>query len=137
MAIHLHNARGDFHWDSFSWAKLLRLAESYGWRPAGTTLPQSEIRWMPEGRWNGNYATNDRQTVAAADAQALAAALERAVRDIPSEDVIAQHRAPSGGIQILPNPPVISDIDWFCGFEGKARIREFISYCNAGEFQIS
>ena len=92
---------------------------------------------MPNGRWDGGYTTNDGQTVVAADARSLAEALERAVSDIPSADVIAQHRAPSGGIQIFPNPPAIDDLDWFCGDETKARIREFISYCYAGEFQIS
>ena len=92
---------------------------------------------MPDGKWDGGYTTNDGQTVLAADARRLADALTLAVRDIPSEDVIAQHRAPSGGIQILPNPPTISDLDWFCGDQAKARIREFISYCYAGEFHIS
>lgn len=137
MAMHLHSARGEFWWDSFSWVKLLRLAEHYGWRPEGTTISESELRWMPDGRWDGNYTTNDGQTIAAADARRLAEALEQALRDVPSEDVIAQHRDRSGGIQIFPNPPVISDLDWFCGSETKAKIREFISYCYAGEFQIS
>jgi hypothetical protein len=137
MAMHLHSARGDFGWDIFSWQKLLRLAERYGWRPAGTTLSEEEMKWMPNGRWDGSYTTNDGQTVVAADALSLAEALDRAVLDIPSEDVIARHRAPSGGIQILPDPPAIDDLDWFCGEETKGKIREFISYCYAGEFQIS
>jgi hypothetical protein len=137
MAMLLHSVRGDFGWDVFSWQKLLRLAESYGWRPAGTTLPEAELKWMPDGRWDGSYTSNDGQTVVAADARSLAEALDRAVRDIPSEDVIAQHRAPSGGIQIFPNPPAISDRDWFCTDDTKTRIREFISFCYGGEFQIS
>ena len=135
--MHLNSAKGDFGWDSFSWQKLLRLAEQYGWRPAGTTLPREELKWMPGGKWDGRYTSNDGQAVTAADARNLAEALDRALRDIPSEDVIAQYRAPSGGIQILPNPPAISDLDWFCGNETRARIREFISYCYAGEFRIS
>jgi len=137
MAMHLHSARGDFGWDVFSRQKLLRLAERYGWKPAGTTLSEAELKWMPDGKWDGNYTTNGGQTVAPTDARSLAEALDRAVRDIPSQDVIAQHRAPSGGIQILPNPPAISDLHWFCGDETKAKIREFIAYCYAGEFQIS
>ena len=136
MAMNLHSERGDFGWDVFSWQKLLRLAERYGWRPAGTTLSEAELKWMPDGRWNGNYTTNDGQTVSASDARSLGDALNCAVRDIPSEDVIAQHRAASGGIQILPNPPAISDLDWFCGDQTRAKIREFISYCYSGEFQI-
>lgn len=135
--MHLHSTKGDFTWDSFSWVKLIRLAEHYGWQPADTTIPESELKWMPNGQWNGNYTTNDGQTVTLADARSLAAALDRAVRDIPSENVIAQYREPSGGIQILPNPPNISDLDWFCGPETKDRIREFVSFCYAGEFQIS
>jgi hypothetical protein len=135
--MHLHSAKGDFAWDSFSWQKLLRLAEHYGWQPAGTTIPESERKWMPNGKWDGNYTTNGGQTVTSADASKLAVALDRAVQDIPLKDVIAQYRVPSGGIQILPNPPNISDLDWFCGPESKAKIREFISFCHFGEFQIS
>jgi hypothetical protein len=136
MAMHLHGVKGDFGWNAFSWIKLLRLAQNYGWQPAGTTISAAELKSMPNGKWDGNYTTNDRQIVSAADAKALASALDRAIKDIPSDDVIAQYRAPSGGIQILPNPPEISDLDWFCGAESKAEIREFISFCNRGEFQI-
>jgi len=135
--MHLHSATGDFVWDSFSWIKLLRLAERYGWRPVGTKISSSELKWMPNGEWDGNYTTNDGQSVMQADARALAAALEQAAQDIPSEDVIAKHRAPSGGIRILPDPPKIDDLDWFCGHDSKAKVQEFISFCHAGEFQIS
>src|SRR5206468_127549 len=95
MGMNLHSATSDFGWDTFSWVKLLRLAEHYGWRPSGTTLPNSELAWMPGGRWNGNYTTNDGQTVTTADANALASALEKAVQDIPSDDTIAHYRTPS------------------------------------------
>jgi hypothetical protein len=137
MAMNLHGAAGDFGWDTFSWVKLLRLAEHYGWRPAGTTLPNAELAWMPDGRWDGNYTTNDGQTVTAADAHALSEALKQAEHDIASEDVIAQHRDASGGIRIIPGPADISDLDWFCGPNVRAKIRKFISYCCAGEFHIS
>jgi hypothetical protein len=134
--MNLHGAKGNFGWATFSWVKLLRLAERYGWQPAATTLSDSDLAWMPGGKWNGNYATNDNQIVSAADAQALGAALELALQDIPSDDVIATHRDPSGGIRILPELPQISDPDWFCGAESKAYIREFISFCRAGSFEI-
>ena len=61
MGMNLNSAVGDFFWYTFSWAKLLRLAERYGWEPAGTTIPDSELKWMPDGRWNGDTfeITND------------------------------------------------------------------------------
>ena len=135
--MNLNSAVGDFFWDTFSWAKLLRLAERYGWQPAGTTIPDSELKWMPDGRWNGSYSSNDGQTVTTADAQALAAALERALAEIPDEDVLARYRDPSGLISLFPNPPTIDDRDWFCGVDPKSRVRDFIKYCHAGEFHIS
>ena len=137
MGMSLQGVAGDFWWDTFSWVKLLRVAGRYGWRPAGTTLSHSDLADMPGGRWDGNYTTNDGQIVTAEDARALAVALERAVQDVPSRDVIAHHREPSGGIRMAPNPPDIDDLDWFCGPEPKAKIRAFISYCYAGEFHIS
>ncbi len=136
MGVDLSGEGGDFGWDTFSWARLLRLAERYGWRPAGTLMPADELQYFTDGRWDGGYLTNDDQVVTAEDAGGLADALDVAVRDIPDDDVLAPYREEGGGIRIAPDPPEIDDRDWFCGSESKEYIRAFIGYCCAGAFRI-
>jgi hypothetical protein len=133
----LSGPAGDFFWDVFSWHKLLRVAKRYGWRPAGTISGEEEQRAMPGGVWTGGYTSNDFQRVTAADAEQLAAALERALSHIPDVDVLAPHRGAGGGIVIAPNGPVIDDVDWFCGPDSKDNIQQFIRYCRAGAFTIA
>src|SRR6266498_363908 len=66
-----------------SWPKALELARLYGWRPMGTRLPFLSGFYELNAEWNGTYLTNDGQIVKAEDAFSLAAALERALGDIP------------------------------------------------------
>ena len=56
-----------------NWVAVLDLARTYGWEPAGTTLPGPKN----EG-WRGDYDTNDGALVDQADAAAMAARLEQA-----------------------------------------------------------
>ena len=57
------------------WAVFLRLAEAYGWKPAGTKPPRS----FPPGQvWNRRYDSSDGQTVGDADAKSLAGVLHSA-----------------------------------------------------------
>jgi hypothetical protein len=136
MTMDLSGPAGDFSWDVFSWHKLLRMAERYGWQSAGTHLSEDLLQDMPDGVWHGGYTSNDGQSVIASDADQLAGALERALPDIPDADVLAPHRIGQGEIVLAPDGPEIDDVDWFCGVECKNRIREFIRYCRAGEFTI-
>jgi hypothetical protein len=98
MGPDLSGPAGDFWWDCFSWHKLLRVAERYGWQPAGTVLAEDELQFMPGGVWSGRYTTNDFQAVTAADAEQLAAALKRALPDIADADILAQLRTESGAL---------------------------------------
>ncbi len=136
MGMDLSGPTGDFGWDYFSWHKLLRVAERFGWQPAGTVLSPEELGHMPDGQWDGGYTSNDNQIVTAADAERLAAALERALPDIPDADVLAPVRTERGGVVIAPDGPNVDDLDWFCGTESKDYIRAFIGYCRAGAFSI-
>ena len=64
------------------WARILNLAERYGWHPMGTVEPEWEGE--PDAPpWHGSYSSNDGQRVLAADAANLAAALARALPDLP------------------------------------------------------
>ena len=136
MGMDLSGSAGEFWWDVFSWHKLLRVAQRYGWEPAGTVLAAAELEHMPGGVWSGGYTSNDFQRITAADAGQLAEALERALCHISDADVLASHRTDSGGIVIAPDGPEIEDMDWFCGPESKQRIRTFIRYCRTGAFTI-
>jgi hypothetical protein len=67
-----------FRASGLGWAYDLNLAEEYGWRPAGTERPP---RLPPTVAWDGRYDSNEGQRVSRADAESLADALERALRD--------------------------------------------------------
>jgi hypothetical protein len=136
MGMDLSGAGGEFFWNFFSWPRLLQIAEEYGWEPAGT-LPPEYMEMPEEGQWSGDYTSNDQQTVTAEDAWQLAEALERALDDIPEEDVLAPYRTETGMIQLTPDTPEIDDLDWFCGPKHKDHIRKFLQFCRAGSFQIS
>lgn len=122
-------------WEQWRWPKLLRLAEAHSWRPQGTSQPPEEQADYPGGRWDGNYLSNDCQTVAAEDAAALADALERALPHVPDHDALARYALPSGGIEITPNHPPAPDADWFSG-GNKPLLREFIEFCRRAAFRI-
>jgi hypothetical protein len=62
------------------WENLFNIAVKNGWEPLGT-LPHEWSGIAPED-WNGNYFTNDHQTICAEDALGMAAALELAVSDL-------------------------------------------------------
>jgi len=65
----------------------LELARRHGWTPLGTRPPEAFDSYALQADWFGVYLTNDGQAVTAEDARALADALERALQDIPDEDV--------------------------------------------------
>ena len=126
------------------WGKLLRLAQSYGWVPAGTMLDE------PDVGWNGGYQTNDRQRATADYARNLADALSRALHDLPADD---KRRSVTIPVELprsfhnLPDNPIIEGIaledierltplDWFGGDEGRESVQKYIGLCSAGEFVI-
>lgn len=145
MGIILVGAGGDIWASKFEWGQLRRLAQSYGWVPAGTVLDE------PDVDWNGGYQTNDWQRVTADDARNLADALSRALRDLPADDdkrrsVTIQVELPPA-FHSLPANPVMDSIaledmerltplDWFGGDEGRKTVQKYIDFIGAGEFVI-
>src|SRR5688572_27770230 len=101
-------ARNSEHLASYNWKMLLRLAGQYGWKPKGITpvkitcdcngidiAPEEqclckacrqEMEQYPAIR---DYVTCDGGVVSAADARKLAAALKKALPDIPDHDARA------------------------------------------------
>jgi hypothetical protein len=137
MGIECRNEKSSFWCQQWRWPKLLRLAEAHGWQPQGTSQPPEDAIHFPGGRWDpSSYTSNDGQIVSAADARALANALELALPNIPDHDALAKYRRPDGGIGIAPTPPPASDADWFSGAEAKAYVTEFIAFCRQGTFRV-
>lgn len=138
-----------------SWAKALELARLYGWQPLGTKPPAMINFYELGAEWSGTYLTNDAQVVVAEDARSLAAALERALADIPDarlstawdptcwlEDDLPEWLSPyereiieetlqDGLLDIMGTRPV----DFFAG-EEKRYLVAFIRFCRLGSFEI-
>ncbi|HEX5808769.1 MAG TPA: hypothetical protein VFY25_08905 [Anaerolineales bacterium] len=145
-----------------AWVKALNLAVFYGWQPLGTRL-SSVIEsygfgieeWEEWEEWDGTYLTNDGQSVIAEDALALAAALERALDDIPDFKIENQrpvetekedHRPEKltpveravieGGLKDhLSGLMEIHPFEYFAGDE-KRHLAGFIKFCRLGSFTI-
>jgi hypothetical protein len=88
-------------------------------------------------RWRGWYVTNDGQLITAEDAQNLAAALERALPEIPEDRPHTFERDPDDpGVWVLKAGEELVERDYFWG-EGKQWVRELIAFCRQGSVQIS
>jgi hypothetical protein len=66
------------------WIEVLCVAETYGWQPMGTVLPEYCGR-SAEG-WTGSYTGNNGQIVTAEDANGIADALMRALDEAPYQE---------------------------------------------------
>jgi hypothetical protein len=136
---------------------LLRLAEHYGWCPAGTRANEAMIRsFFEESQlegealdaavarevqdWPGDYTTNDGQIVDRADAEAMACALTRALPDVPvmqtdptrtEVDLGKGLRFPVPDLRVFSNALAV-----FSG-SGRTYLEEFIDFCRGGEFVIA
>lgn len=137
------------------WGKALELAQSYGWHPGGTHPPAHIAFHLLGAEWDGRYFTNDGQTVSAADARSLAAALERSLNDIPDtrlpvdwnsilqqEDELPEWLSPEerefmeeelqeGLLDVMGTSPR----EYFAGDE-KQHLKALIRFCRLGSFEI-
>ena len=139
-----------------AWVKALNLAMAYGWQPMGTRLASViEYYGLDSEEWDGTYLTNDGQTVIAKDALALAAALERALDDIPDFSIEIHRVEETEKKNELPETlsPVeravleagleahllglleIHPFEYFSGDE-KLHLVDFIKFCRLGSFTI-
>ena len=155
MGMDLANKLGnEISWSNIAWAKLLALAEMYGWEPGGTTescnWDDSTIAENPLPAWDGSYSCNDHPFVEPEDARAMADALEKALDDIPDHDgpdkmmtyrqgektgVLSIDLAISQlGLNIGPNYK-LNLFEFFAGGD-KDRLREFIQFCKQDGFFI-
>ena len=119
------------------WSLLLYAAESYGWLKLGT-LPPEGVK--PE-EWEGDYATNDGQSVRASDAVALAEAWERLLLDpqrvlkvralqVQMDEDLRRLAKEQYGVDLPPEPdggeyPIDEEY-----------LRTLIQFCRLGGFRI-
>jgi len=161
MGMDLRGAGGQLHFSSQGWAKLLELAHSHGWEPAGTLKPGYLAE---DDSWSGTYFSNDYQKVTAEDASHLAEALEQALQEIPEKDApetlelaldpseIPGHQQAMASSQAIAQALLgfeqfaagdviapgqeLSPLAFFSGPEGRQQVEELIALCKAGEFVI-
>jgi len=73
-----HGGNAGMNW--YAWTYIMKLGFCHGWRPCGSRCPDDyPDDYHDEVDWDGNYTSNNGQRVTAEDADALAAALERAL----------------------------------------------------------
>jgi hypothetical protein len=117
-----------------AWQRMLILAQHYGWEPQGTEPPDDVARdcgiWSGDrSQWDGRYFASYGQHVVKSDAEALAAALEQALADIPDFDSL--HDFP-GGDPVQPwfnvTRPGVTLIEAFSG-RNKQLLKGFIEHC--------
>jgi hypothetical protein len=131
------NIDGWFYLPIRSWELLLALARQYGWQPAGT-VPACEFLSLHEASSSDDYLQSRCQVVLGPDALALATALERALPDIPTEDVLDKKAVPEDparpytspgclGREVAPGM-VVTPLEEFSG-ENKETIVDFIEHC--------
>ena len=142
MGFDLTNDSGTYlRFSPSGWALALELAESYGWTPAGTTLPPSGE--MDASSWSGEYGTNDGQHVSADDAAALAEARARA---IVSEDyartAISTFQTIRGQVERTQRstgskiPPITTTFSEAEAAKFRVRLEELIVFYREGGFKI-
>src|SRR5215210_1255397 len=90
----IRREEGSLWFQHFSWARILCLAVDYGWEPMGTIRPSylddPDFGYYDDEPWDGNYSSNDQQSVRAEDANALADALEKAMDDVSDQEIEAE-----------------------------------------------
>jgi hypothetical protein len=157
-AITLTRNDSQLHLGYRQWACALCLALRHGWEPAGAAFDGNAARkrWREEGLppehaeeaaaaeaelWNGNYTTNDRQIVSAADAQALAGALQRASASVPQVgkalDKSERLELPGGDdIVFFNREDYASPFGPFVG-EGRNLLASIATFCARRAFAIA
>ena len=115
-------ARGGMHLNESEWRSCFKLAETFGWSPAGTVSTTLQDEDVEQG-WTGLYFTSDWQKVTDDDARSLGMALERALLarktnlELTTEQTEALQDAP---ISLAKNLAMYAAQGWFimCGRVG-------------------
>ena len=108
---------------------LLELAEQFGWEPEGTdpskylSLSKREEIKSNDFDYDGGYFTNDGQVVTSTDANKIADALEKALKEIPNDGEICEE------MMYLLSKGQSNEFK-------KSHVEAFIKFCRIGAFTI-
>ena len=108
---------GDFSLPWHQWRGCFALARAFGWEPAGTVAAHDHPN---ADSWKGDYFSNDLQEVTDADAQAMAAALERALATLTDRHDLTDEQAEA----------------WACQDISARMVCRLADYAEAGGFAI-
>jgi hypothetical protein len=134
--LSIYASCGEFAVPIRAWGLMLALAERYGWEPRGTTPPDDDAVWAggwqgDPSQWDGRYLPSLGQHVTEEDSGAFAAALNRALPDIPDHDAV-KDKSKETGIDwnwFIKSPDVaVTAFEAFCG-TNKRTLRDFIAHC--------
>jgi hypothetical protein len=136
-AITIYASCGEFAVPERAWSLMLVLAERYGWQSLGTAPPDEDAveaglwRGKPSD-WDGRYLPAYGQQVTEEDAKSLAAALERALPDVPDHDALSNKVDGTEAVwgwfaTEAPHVP-INPIEAFSG-QNKEMLANFIAHC--------
>ena len=145
MGYDLINNRGYFQFNCRGWQKVLTIAEHFGWEPMGTVIREDNALLFFDDEssdkdiqqfiksWDGNYYTNDLQTVIEKDVLNLSRALMKAVQLMPDEIVVTDYYP---YWVILDDVSKGSEIGHIRSLMLKKSLEKFIQFCIIGEFDI-
>jgi hypothetical protein len=124
--VELLNVHGhEFVLHAHEWHKALALAREHGWSARGT-------RHDAHPGWEGRYDEPHNQRVEAKDARDFAAALERALPDLPPrrEEDFVQHSADRTLVSLSP-------AEYLGGVKGRRFVEALVGYAREGGFRIT
>lgn len=141
-AYYLYRAGSYFRTEFIALYQVLEIARVFGWSPHGTqpspNRPRPNQLWPSKGYtrpWDGQYLPRKHQVVSISDAQNLAAALERALL-ANAEELIAFITAHQCDCNKREGGAIAQPIELLQIEDWRIHIRQFISFCRAGSFQI-
>lgn len=145
----IHDPNDTMHFSALTWNRLFILANMFGWQPKGTLPcvncenPNNSQGFEPY-IWDGNYSTNDGQSVSDRDALNMAHALEIAIEHIPDARTckVDEPRNQKTYSDFMKQLIEDGDFDSYfcplCYFSGDAKqlVVDFTAFCHKGEFRI-
>lgn len=159
MTYILSNEKGsERRFSDTDWWHLYKLAEKNGWDWEDTKLDPDTVAFSKGKRqideevldevakWDGSYFPKSHQKAIVTEKSALnwATTLENVLnRSIIPDEPLSEHdkKHPPMGIVTLNGLPVLMDAtdsaEYFGGDKGKEMLRDFIAFCQEGEFSIS
>ena len=128
--VSLWGSCGEFSMPASEWLALLRLAQRYGWTPAGTNPPDPTVAESNGLGRDGGYFPANCQIMTQEDAQHFAQGLEQALVDNPdgtaSSDALLSANSGNALLNIMQHLVTV-----------KPHLRDLIAHCReCGELWI-